>query len=126
SNSDKVDQTPRDIFIKPGKNAKMNCKHKIDNYNQILWYKQSNKQMQLLGYMFTTTSNPETDVKVKMEGDASKGKNCTLIIERVNQSSSAVYFCAASFHSAGLVVCRRSGRGLRLPVVSIETSIKVI
>ncbi|XP_065822745.1 uncharacterized protein [Labrus bergylta] len=102
SNSDKVDQTPRDIFIKPGKDAKINCKHKIDNYDRILWYKQSNKQMQLLGYMYSTTSNTEKDVKVKMEGDASKGENCTLIIERVNQSSSAVYFCAASFHSSSL------------------------
>ncbi|GLD47687.1 uncharacterized protein AKAME5_000180200 [Lates japonicus] len=35
--SDKVKQTPADIYKKPGEEARISCSHSIDNYYAILW-----------------------------------------------------------------------------------------
>uniref|UniRef100_A0A3P8SDC8 Ig-like domain-containing protein n=1 Tax=Amphiprion percula TaxID=161767 RepID=A0A3P8SDC8_AMPPE len=98
--SDKVDQTPADIYKEQGQTAKIYCSHRIDNYDKILWYKQLNGQLQYLGYLNIKNGNPEKGVDVTIEGDANKNKNCTLTINSLSVSSSAVYFCAASYHSA--------------------------
>ena len=97
--SDQVHQTPADMFSQPGGEAKINCFHTIVNYDKILWYKQTNRQLQFLGYMYASP-NPEDGAGVKIEGSANKDKNCTLTIEELTLNSSAVYFCAASLHSA--------------------------
>ncbi|XP_044023433.1 uncharacterized protein LOC122862178 [Siniperca chuatsi] len=99
--SDKVYQTPADMYKTPEGKATISCSHSIDNYDRILWYKQmENRQLQLLGYMLGNSGTPETGVNVKIEGNANKDQNCTLKIERLSLSSSAVYFCAARLHSA--------------------------
>ncbi|KAK2826662.1 hypothetical protein Q5P01_020876 [Channa striata] len=99
--SDDVHQIPAHIITKNNGNAKIACYHTNDNYDRILWYKQAvNKQLQFLGYIFATTGNPEPHMGVKIEGNANKGQNSTLTIEGLNASSSALYFCAASQHSA--------------------------
>uniref|UniRef100_H3C5C0 Immunoglobulin V-set domain-containing protein n=1 Tax=Tetraodon nigroviridis TaxID=99883 RepID=H3C5C0_TETNG len=69
----------------------------IPNYNQILWYKKSNQELQLLGYMYFNNPNIENGINATIEGDANKDKTCTLILESLDLHSSAVYFCAASF-----------------------------
>jgi len=56
--------------------------------------------MQLLGYMNVNDGYPEKGVKVEINGGATKGKTCTLTTEELTVSSSAVYFSAASHHSA--------------------------
>uniref|UniRef100_A0A4W6FSV0 Immunoglobulin V-set domain-containing protein n=1 Tax=Lates calcarifer TaxID=8187 RepID=A0A4W6FSV0_LATCA len=90
-----------DIYKKPKEEARINCSHSIDNYYAILWYKQlKDKQLQFLGYMNLKDGVPEAGAVVKIEGDANKGQTCTLIIERLVPNNSAVYFCAASYHSA--------------------------
>uniref|UniRef100_A0A669CNJ7 Ig-like domain-containing protein n=1 Tax=Oreochromis niloticus TaxID=8128 RepID=A0A669CNJ7_ORENI len=99
SDSDQVDQTPANIYTN-GEEAKIHCSHSISSYNQILWYKQSEKQLLLLGYMYYDKSNPEPGVNVTMDGDARQHKNCTLTIKYLKVSSSGVYFCAARYHSA--------------------------
>lgn len=99
--SDKVHQTPADMYNKPGGTAKINCSHSIQNYDSILWYKQlKNKQLQFLGYMYTNMDNPEAGLGVKINGGAEKDQTCTLEIEGLNLNSNAVYFCAARLHSA--------------------------
>lgn len=98
--SDQVHQSPADIHHQPGAKAKINCSHTIQNYNQILWYKKSSLELQLLGYMYVNNPNLEKGIGVTIEGDASKDKTCTLIIEGLSLNSSAVYFCAASLHTA--------------------------
>uniref|UniRef100_A0A4W6BUR6 Ig-like domain-containing protein n=1 Tax=Lates calcarifer TaxID=8187 RepID=A0A4W6BUR6_LATCA len=98
--SDKVQQTPADIHKKQGQTAKIYCSHNDNNYNQILWYKKSDRELQFLGYMLTISGKPADGVNVKIEGGASKGQNCTLTIEGLSLNNSAVYFCAASYHSA--------------------------
>uniref|UniRef100_A0A3Q0RYY5 Ig-like domain-containing protein n=1 Tax=Amphilophus citrinellus TaxID=61819 RepID=A0A3Q0RYY5_AMPCI len=94
-----VHQIPANIYTR-GEEAKIHCSHNITSYNQILWYKQSRKQLQLLGYMVLTAGNPEPGVNVVMDGNANQGQNCTLTIKEINLNSSGVYFCAARYHSA--------------------------
>ncbi|KAG7509766.1 immunoglobulin lambda-1 light chain-like [Solea senegalensis] len=99
--SDKVKQTPAHMIKKSTETANISCSHSIDSYNQILWYKQlNNRQLQLLGYMLANIGKPETGADVKIHGSANKDQNCTLTIETLDLNSSAVYFCAASLHSA--------------------------
>ena len=50
--------------------------------------------------MFATDANPEKEMAVVMSGSAEEGKNATLEIQNIIMESSAVYFCAASFHNA--------------------------
>uniref|UniRef100_A0A3P9BZ72 Ig-like domain-containing protein n=1 Tax=Maylandia zebra TaxID=106582 RepID=A0A3P9BZ72_9CICH len=94
-----VDQTPANIHTKE-KEVKIHCSHSIQNYDTILWYKQSEKQLRLLGYLRYGTSTPETGVNVTIDGSAEKEENCTLTLKDLKVSSSGVYFCAASYHSA--------------------------
>nr|CBK52290.1 TCR beta chain [Dicentrarchus labrax] len=93
--SEQVYQTPADMYNTPGGKAEINCSHSIQSYDRILWYKQTERQLQFLGYMLANIRNPENGVNVKMEGSANKGQICTLIIEELQLNSSAVYFCAA-------------------------------
>ncbi|CAG5866801.1 unnamed protein product, partial [Menidia menidia] len=97
---DQVSQTPLDVIKKEKQTAEIKCSHKVDIYNQILWYKQSNSLLQLLGYLYIRTPNIEKGVNVKIEGVANKGETCTLTIEELSLNSSAVYFCAARLHSS--------------------------
>ncbi len=85
------------MHCKPGQDAKIDCSHSNSNYDRIYWYKQSDQELQLLGYMNFRTANLETGVNVTMEGGASKDETCTLTISGLSLKSSAVYFCAASY-----------------------------
>ncbi|XP_034531369.1 uncharacterized protein LOC117806523 [Notolabrus celidotus] len=117
----KVTQTPAHVYIKPGeKTATLNCRHEISGYYVILWYKQSDGQMTLLGNMYYTAPTLEKDVnmKVKIGGDANENKTCTLTIEEADLNSSAVYFCAASLHSAA---CHHSS--VQKPALHILSSL---
>ncbi|XP_053700597.1 T cell receptor beta chain MC.7.G5-like [Synchiropus splendidus] len=102
--NDKVFQTPPEMFKKPGEDVAIKCFHQIASYNQILWYKQSDQQLELLGYLNVDYANPEPGVDVKIGGNANAGQTCTLTIDAVSQENTAVYFCAASVHSVCLGV----------------------
>uniref|UniRef100_A0A3Q2VNN2 Immunoglobulin V-set domain-containing protein n=1 Tax=Haplochromis burtoni TaxID=8153 RepID=A0A3Q2VNN2_HAPBU len=70
-------------------------------YNVILWYKQTkNNQLQLLGHVYSTNPSVEPGVTVTIAGNANKDQTCTLTIKDLTLNSSAVYFCAARYHSA--------------------------
>ncbi|XP_039459584.1 uncharacterized protein LOC120434968 [Oreochromis aureus] len=102
ASSDQVDQTPANIYTN-GEEAQIYCSHSITNYNTILWYKQSEETLQLLGYLRVGKGTPETGVNVTIDGGANEKENCTLTITDLKLSSSGVYFCAASYHSGMLL-----------------------
>ncbi|KAM3595296.1 uncharacterized protein V6R79_021175 [Siganus canaliculatus] len=81
--SDQVHQSPPDMFSDPGKSTEITCSHSIDSYDRILWYKQSEGRLQLLGYMVGDSAAPETGQDVKIEGNANKDQNCTLTVEKL-------------------------------------------
>lgn len=55
--------------------------------------------MQFLGYMNVNDGYPETGANVEISGSAIQGSTCTLTIKGLIVNSSAVYFCAARYHS---------------------------
>ncbi|KAM3595578.1 uncharacterized protein V6R79_025618 [Siganus canaliculatus] len=79
--SDQVHQTPPDMFTQQGQKVQIQCSHRIQSYDRILWYKQTDGQMKLLGYMLGDNAFPETGQDVKIEGNANKDQNCTLTTE---------------------------------------------
>lgn len=99
--SNKVQQYPAEIYKSSDEEAKIDCSHSIDNYNRILWYKQTDRDLEFLGYLLAGTEKLEkASVNVTIKGGANKGETCTLTIKDLSMNSKAVYFCAASLHSA--------------------------
>lgn len=77
----------------------ISCSHSITNYDRMNWYRQSDKELQLLGYMNFDTGYPADGLGVKISGSALKGMTCDLTVEWLNTNSSAVYYCASSLHT---------------------------
>uniref|UniRef100_A0A672MXF5 Immunoglobulin V-set domain-containing protein n=1 Tax=Sinocyclocheilus grahami TaxID=75366 RepID=A0A672MXF5_SINGR len=73
----------------------------VSTYTIILWYKQTqtNHEFTLLGYIWNKNYFPEDNFskKIKLDGDGTK--NGSLKILQLEASDSAMYYCAASFHS---------------------------
>lgn len=99
SGSQQVFQTPTSVFSRSGGTANINCSHNVQNYNQILWYKQQASGLLLLGYVYYKDAYTEKGLDVKMTGSADKDQQCMLTVERLDSNGSGVYFCAASRHS---------------------------
>ncbi|XP_072772214.1 uncharacterized protein [Nerophis lumbriciformis] len=102
SAGEKVKQTPSDMLKKTGETATIQCSHSIEGYDVILWYKNVEVQMQSMGYMSYNKGFPEKGVDVEIKGSASVNEQCQLIIPKLNLNSSALYYCAASYHAAAL------------------------
>uniref|UniRef100_A0AAZ3RU14 Ig-like domain-containing protein n=1 Tax=Oncorhynchus tshawytscha TaxID=74940 RepID=A0AAZ3RU14_ONCTS len=93
-----VNQTPTILWELKESDALMNCSHtKGSSYFQMYWYRQL----------------PGEGIKqvVYTKGDANAGGTSTLTINQLTPNSSAVYYCAASLHSAS-----------DLPLCSTKTS----
>ncbi len=99
-----VVQTPADVIVRSGQAFTLSCSHNISSYNTILWYYQHEhgQGMHIIGYSFHGTHNLENvdDKKYKLVGDAKSSVNLTIL--ELTLKESAVYFCAASAHSAVL------------------------
>ncbi len=91
-------QSPNDLIKRQTESAVIVCSHKIQNYNRMLWYKQSQDTtgLKLMGYLFTNENiEPEFKDNIKLAGDAKR--NGTLTINSPGPQDSAVYFCAAYY-----------------------------
>uniref|UniRef100_A0A3B5L306 Ig-like domain-containing protein n=1 Tax=Xiphophorus couchianus TaxID=32473 RepID=A0A3B5L306_9TELE len=103
SDSKDVDQTPPSIIKKTGESVdkEIRCSHSIPSYQVILWYKQDkHKALKLLGYLNLEYPNIEEDVKGKISFEGDGRQQSTLTVSNLTVDDSAVYFCAASQHSA--------------------------
>uniref|UniRef100_A0A3B5R179 Ig-like domain-containing protein n=1 Tax=Xiphophorus maculatus TaxID=8083 RepID=A0A3B5R179_XIPMA len=104
--ADQIVQIPADMFKSPGETAKISCSHSIPDYDRVLWYKQSKlHEMKLLGYMLGDNGYPEKELNVNIDGSANRDKNSTLTVTELSPDSSAVYYCAARYHSAAYHCC---------------------
>lgn len=94
-------QSPSDVLCEPKKSVELTCRHKINNYDTILWYQRSygDSSLKLIGYAryrsikefeesyknhFNLTGNGEDEVTLK-------------ILQARPDQDSAEYFCAASY-----------------------------
>lgn len=103
SDDKSVSQNPPFIIKRTGESVVrgINCSHKIQNYDAILWYKQDeHKALKLLGLLNVKSPYPEDDVKGKISFDGEGSKQSSFSISDLALSDSGVYFCAASRHSA--------------------------
>uniref|UniRef100_A0A8C7X8E1 Ig-like domain-containing protein n=1 Tax=Oryzias sinensis TaxID=183150 RepID=A0A8C7X8E1_9TELE len=97
-----VHQDPSDIVIEPSSTVQIVCTHEKTDYFQMLWYQQPHGRtdMKLIGYLRYSEPTMEKEYKddYKISGDlsGSTAKNGSLVIQKAEQKSSAVYFCAAS------------------------------
>lgn len=96
-------QTPPDIIKPEGESvvSGIKCSHKITNHDRILWYKQDkHRTLKLLGFLNVNFVNLEDDAKGKFNFDGLASEKSSLSISDLAVNDSAVYFCAASRHSA--------------------------
>ncbi|KTF92679.1 hypothetical protein cypCar_00040525 [Cyprinus carpio] len=92
-------QTPGDILTKKDESAVITCSHKIQSYDRILWYKQSQDSLglKLMGYLYVDSKNKEPgfENKINLEGN---GRNKGILtLSNLTLTDSAVYFCAAYY-----------------------------
>lgn len=98
--SDQITQIPTQTHYNPEETAEIKCSHSISNYNRVLWYRQTqDQQLQFLGYLIGSSAFAEPGLGVKLGGSANEGQTSTLTIAGLSLASSAVYYCAARFHS---------------------------
>ncbi|KAK3562638.1 hypothetical protein QTP86_003377 [Hemibagrus guttatus] len=97
SQSNRVIQSPPDLFGNHQQSVNIQCEHSEQRYDQILWYRQDHG-LTFIGYQLRTSSQQiENDFmsKVEIVGDGSK--NVSLTITNLLSNDSAVYFCAAYY-----------------------------
>lgn len=100
SNSQDIHQTPKDLIKNSGQSEELHCSHS-SSYNVMLWYKQKRgESLELLGYLVGSSDTVEDKFENKISLDGDANKNSVLKLERLSADDSAVYFCAASIHSA--------------------------
>ncbi|MGH0141937.1 UNVERIFIED_CONTAM: hypothetical protein FKN15_074673 [Acipenser sinensis] len=96
-----VRQSPPSLFESPGHSAELQCSHDDSNYDQMYWYQQSRKgALHLIGYLYNERVNLEEKFKKRFNVTGNARKAGSLTISSVTAEDSAVYFCAASIHSA--------------------------
>lgn len=90
---------PADVLGYSGGTVVIGCSHDIRNNEWMNWYKQLDKELQLLGHMNFDKGYPMKGQRVKISGSATRGKTCNLTVEGLNLNNSAVYYCASSLHT---------------------------
>lgn len=96
-------QKPPYIITRSGESvvSGIECEHKIQYYEVILWYKQDErKALKLLGYLNLGNPNLEGMANGKISLDGDGRSHSSLNISDPSLNDSGVYFCAASRHSA--------------------------
>jgi len=98
---EKVHQSPSDVLCVPNDSVELTCKHKITNYDTILWYKRSygDSSLKLIGYArYSNLKDYEESYKdhFSLTGNGQEEVTLKLLTARPDQDS-AEYFCAASY-----------------------------
>uniref|UniRef100_A0A8C9TIE5 Immunoglobulin V-set domain-containing protein n=1 Tax=Scleropages formosus TaxID=113540 RepID=A0A8C9TIE5_SCLFO len=76
--------------------------HSISSYNMILWYQQLKEEsaLKLIGYIYHTNTDMEASYEKRFNISGAGSKAASLHARGVRTVDTAVYFCAASEHSA--------------------------
>lgn len=101
--STKVHQFPLSLFRSPTDSFNLSCNHSISSYNTILWYKQSEGRtvLKLIGYVYYKKSTVEKEFEDFFDIHGNGEEDAVLSFQDLRRpEDDAVYFCAASKHSA--------------------------
>ncbi len=93
-------QSPDDLIKNQNESSVIVCSHNIQNYNRMLWYKQSQDMtgLKFMGYLFTNENiEPEFTNKIKLEGDAKR--NGTLDYQQPRTRRQRSVFLCCILHS---------------------------
>uniref|UniRef100_A0A8C9TIR8 Ig-like domain-containing protein n=1 Tax=Scleropages formosus TaxID=113540 RepID=A0A8C9TIR8_SCLFO len=96
-------QQPKFLTSKVEEKAEIHCSHDDKNYDFMLWYKQGKDStaLDLIGYGYNTGSpSYEENFSTRFTLARTAAEKGSLIIENLTAADTAVYFCAASKHSA--------------------------
>ncbi|KAK2843650.1 hypothetical protein Q7C36_011865 [Tachysurus vachellii] len=99
-------QTPS-VIAKEMINVTIQCSHDDNNLPRMFWYQQNNRGvMELIGYTISEISDPNYEDGFKDRFTLSRQSTLagSLTISNLQQSDSAVYYCAASQHSASKII----------------------
>ncbi|KAG7510199.1 Immunoglobulin lambda variable 1-40 [Solea senegalensis] len=120
SDTNRVVQIPPFITKRSGESVdkEINCSHSISSYDAILWYKQDQDNLEILGYINTNFPYPEVALKGKINFNGDGRSHSSLTINRLSVNDSGVYFCAASQHSASLFPTVNT----KTPALSLHTN----
>ncbi|KAF4084286.1 hypothetical protein AMELA_G00127060, partial [Ameiurus melas] len=92
SQSDRVFQTPPDLFGHHKQSVKIQCEHSVPNYDRIIWYRETQDLgLTLIGYQYVTSQPQiENDFKLKVEIAGDGRKNVSLTIKNLSSNDSVV------------------------------------
>uniref|UniRef100_A0AAR2L706 Ig-like domain-containing protein n=1 Tax=Pygocentrus nattereri TaxID=42514 RepID=A0AAR2L706_PYGNA len=89
--------TPPHLVKNKQESADLHCSHSIQDYQVMLWYKQSENKLHFLGYLNMQIKYPEEALKNKTDLDGDGRNNGTLTVKNLQPNDSAVYFCAVRY-----------------------------
>ncbi|XP_034153277.1 uncharacterized protein LOC117595600 [Esox lucius] len=98
-----INQTPPHLIRTPEHNeSHLDCYHGDNDYPYMLWYqhKGGQKTMELIGYLHYKKPTMEKNFEARFNLIGHSKAKASLVISGVVSSDSAVYYCAASQHSA--------------------------
>ncbi|KAL7862357.1 hypothetical protein SRHO_G00137980 [Serrasalmus rhombeus] len=101
-----VTQTPSVLWVQKGKSAEMTCSHtKGISYNQMYWFRQQVKPMELIVYI-STANNPDFGnfSREKFSATKKEAERGSFTVKNVESDDSALYFCAVSEHSGTVLL----------------------
>uniref|UniRef100_A0A8B9RIS3 Immunoglobulin V-set domain-containing protein n=1 Tax=Astyanax mexicanus TaxID=7994 RepID=A0A8B9RIS3_ASTMX len=88
-----VQQIPSHFFKNQGESAEIKCVHNIQNYDRILWYKQTqNMDFTFIGYHVGVSGNLEANIRdAKISGKANM-RQSFLSLTNLSPDTAAVYY----------------------------------
>lgn len=101
-----IHQMPLDVLQQPGSDVQLVGSHEKTDYRLMYWFQRlpSSRELSRIGHIYYGTIDLEESLKThfNMTGDMSGNgpKNGSLLITALKASDhSAVYYCAASYHT---------------------------
>lgn len=96
ANCVKFEQT-QPLIASQSSEAQISCKHDDNTLLTMLWYRQQNMSLDLIGYSYAKSQpNNEPGFTDRFTQTRHETTNGSLTISNLVQSDSAIYFCAAS------------------------------
>lgn len=90
------EQSPH-LIVNQSVKAVINCKHDDNTLTVMLWYRQQNMSLDLIGYGFSgSPANSEPGFTERFIQTRQGTEIGSLTISELTPSDSAVYYCAAS------------------------------